>query len=146
MSCFTAYSLISDVSGTMRQCNLEGNHVNGCLTHDIELSASGHKKLTSLAGQNRLCACSEDLCNSSPWLDMTKPDQHDVIWHGRATNTDSEGVPLIEKSMPTQSMENHTFTVSYNDNSTDKIQYNGVKALNDGMMLATLLTLLFNIF
>ena len=58
---------------------------------------------------------------------------------------DSDGVPLIEKSMSTQSMD-HTLPAGYNDHSTDKIPSNGVKALNDDMVFATLLTLLNFIF
>ena len=54
--------------------------------------------------------------------------------------TDSEGVPLVEEGMSTQSMD-HTLPSSYNDHSTDKIQSKGVKALNDDIMFATLLTL-----
>ena len=60
--------------------------------------------------------------------------------------TDSEGVHLIEKSMSTQRMEDQTLPVNYNENSTDKIQYNGVKALNDDLVFATSLTLLVYIF
>ena len=59
--------------------------------------------------------------------------------------SDSEGVSPTEKSMLTQSM-NHTLPDNYNDNSTDKIQSNGVKALNVNMVFATLLTLLIYIF
>ena len=94
-------------------------------------------------------------------------DQHDVAWYnpdiqtdseemplstdsegvaqpinseGIPLPTDSEGVPLVEEGMSTQSMD-HTLPAGYNDHSTDKIQSNGIKALNDDMVFATLLTL-----
>ena len=70
---FTACSLISGVSGTIRQCNAKGNDVNRCKTQDISLAAGGNKKVHSPSGQNKLCICYEDLCNNSPWLEWAKP-------------------------------------------------------------------------
>ena len=191
---FTAYSLISDVSGTIRQCHTDETDVSRCTTQGISLPARGNKKVESQYGQNKVCNCFGDLCNNSPWLEWSKPttrrrttrrhttqrpitrkqavvtteslhptNQHDVTWYSSDTPTDpegvplptdsdgvplptdSEGVPLIEKSMSTQSMD-HTLPAGYNDHSTDKIQSNGVKALNDDMVFVTLLTLLLYIF
>ena len=111
------------------------------------------KKIETQPGRNWMCSCSEDLCNNSPtWLEKTEPTtlsqthQHDVTRYSSDTPIDSEGVPLIEKSMSTQSMEENTLPVNYNDHSTDKIKSNGGKALNDDIMFVTLLTLSINFF
>ena len=144
--------LISDVSGTMRDCNPEGINANGCKTQLMDITVGKKKsKIVTQSGQNWMCSCVEDFCNNSPtWLEKTKPlyqtQQHDVTWYSSDTPIDSEGVLLIEKSMSTQSIRENTLPVNYNDHSTDKIQSNGVKALNDDIMFVTLLTLLINIF
>ena len=48
--------------------------------------------------------------------------------------------------MSTLGIRENTLPVNYNDHSTDKIQSDGVKALNDDIMFVTLLTLLINVF
>ena len=139
--------LISDVSGTIRACNPEKINANGCKTQLMEITVDEKKtKIETQSGQNWMCSCLEDLCNNSPtWLDKTKPttlhqtQQHDVAWY-------SSDTPIDSQSMSTQSMRENTLPVNYNDHSTDKIQSNGVKALNDVIMFVTLLTLLINIF
>ena len=59
---------------------------------------------------------------------------------------DPEGISLTEKSMPTGRMGANILPANYNDHSTDKIQSNGVKTLNDDMVFLILLTLLIYIF
>ena len=173
MLCLTACSFISGVSGTVRQCDPEGNYIIGCKTKSFELDTGGDRRIISYSGQNSFCPCSDDLCNKSPWLEWTKPTTRRPTTRRSTTlrqavvtrliseddsrsttgslhitdqnDIDSEGVPLMEKSMSTQSMD-HTLLASYNDHSTDKIQSNGVKALNDDIVFVTLLTLLIIIF
>ena len=301
---FTVLTLFSGVSGTVRECNSKKRSA-GCKTQELQMNAKRKRKVYSPYGQNKVCSCDQDFCNSSPWpetLRLTKlrstprnhtarrptvvaslsinevdsrstienghfTDQRAVTWYSPDTPTDFEGVPLptdaegvplptdadgvfprtdsegvsmltdheggslptdsegvslpsdsegvslpidsegvplpidsegvplpidsegvslpidsdgvflrtdfegvsvftdsegvtlptdsegvslptdservplIEKSMSTQSMD-HTLPASYNDHSTDKIQSNGVKALNGDVMFATLLTLI----
>ena len=65
--------LISGVSGTVRQCNKEGNGAKRCATQSLAFPAGENRKIESPSGQNEVCICYEDLCNNSPWLDWTKP-------------------------------------------------------------------------
>ena len=46
---FTTYSLISGVSGTVCQCDPNGNHINGCDSQNFELSWDGARKIESLS-------------------------------------------------------------------------------------------------
>ena len=138
----------------MRDCSPEEINANECKTQSLEINAGGQKsKIETHHGQNWMCSCLEDLCNNSPtWLEKTKPTtlsqthQHDVTRYSSDTPIDSQVVPLMEKSMSTQSMEENSLPLNYNDHSTDKIKSNGVNALNDDIMFVTLLTLLFNFF
>ena len=129
------------------------------------MDAGKDRTIESPSGKNKLCSCDEDLCNNSTTSrEWTQPTTRRPTTRRRTTRkqavgttllplpidsegvplpTDSEGVPLIEKkSASTKSMEDHIPPA----NSTDKIQSNGVKALNDDVVFATLLTLLFYIF
>ena len=159
MACFTVYSLISDVSGTVRQCNLKQHDVNMCKTENLAMDAGKGRTIESPSGKNKLCSCDEDLCNNSTtWREWDQPTTRRRTTRKQAVGTtllplpidsegvplptDSEGVPLLEKSASTKSMEDHIPPA----NSTDKIQSNGVKALNNDVVFATLLTLLFYIF
>ena len=168
MACFTVYSLISDVSGTVRQCNLKQHDVNMCKTENLAMDAGKGRTIESPSGKNKLCSCVEDLCNSfTTWREWDQPTTRRPTTRTPTTRkqavgatllplptdsegvplpTDSEGVPLIQKSMSTKNMEDHVPPVTYNDNSTDKIQSNGVKALNNDVVFATILTLLFYVF
>ena len=161
MACFTVCSLISDVSGTVRQCSRTEDDVNGCETENLSMDAGKGRTIKSPSGQNKLCSCDEDLCNNSTtsreWtqpatriLTTRRPTTREQAVGTRLISlptdsegvplpTDSEGVPLIEKSASTKNMEDHIPPAT----STDKIQSNGVKALNDDVVFATLLTLLF---
>ena len=151
MPCLTAYSLIAGVSETVRQCNPEGNDVYECGGHDFIMTWGEAGEIESIAGQNRLCSCFDELCNKSPWLEkptMRRPTTRkpavatDLITEddSRFTTESLHEISVMERIMSTQSMD-HTLPAGYNDHSTDKIQSNGVKALNDDTVFVTLLTL-----
>ena len=128
------------------------------------MDAGKGRTIISPSGQNKLCSCDEDLCNNSTtsreWTQPTtrthttrRPTTRKQAVGTRLISpptdsqmvplpTDSEGVPLIEKSASTKSMGDHI----PHANSTDKFQSNGVKALNDEVVFATLLTILFYTF
>ena len=119
------------------------------------MDAGKGRTIKSPSGQNKLCSCDEDLCNNSTTSrEWTQPTARTLTTRRPTTRkqavgttllslpTDSEGVPLIEKSASTKSMEDHIPPA----NSTDKIQSNGVKSLNDDVVFVTLLTLLLYIF
>ena len=102
MACFTVYSLILDVSGTVRQCNLKQHDVNMCKTENLSMDAGKGRTIESPSGKNKLCSCVEDLCNSSTtWREWDQQTTRRPTTRTPTTRKQAVATRLI--SLPTDS-------------------------------------------
>ena len=112
--------LISDVSGTVRQCNTERHHgVKRCTTQNLLMPGSENRKIKSPSGQNEHCICYEKRCNNSPWFEWNKPTARRPTTHRPTTRRPTTHEQAVVTTVSLQLTDQQDVTWNSSDTPTD---------------------------